>query len=42
MNIEKIDEMIDDLVYLVEYHTEHLEEKKLQLKALQQMKEGEK
>jgi len=42
MNIEKLDEMIEELVYLVEYHREHLEEKELQLKALQLMKEGEK
>jgi hypothetical protein len=34
--------MINDLVYSVEWHTKQLEEKAIQLKALQQMKEGEK
>ena len=42
MNTEKLDKMINDLVYSVEYHTKQLEEKAIQLKALQQMKEGSK
>jgi len=42
MNIEKLDEMINDLVYSVEWHTKQLEEKAIQLKALQKMKEGSK
>jgi membrane-associated HD superfamily phosphohydrolase len=42
MNKEKLDEMINDLVYSVKWHTKQLEEKAIQLKALQQMKEGEK
>ena len=33
MNIEKLDEMFEKLVYLFEYHTKHLEEKELQLGA---------
>jgi chaperonin cofactor prefoldin len=42
MNKEKLDEMIEDLEYSVEFLTKQLEEKAIQLKALQQMKEGEK
>jgi hypothetical protein len=42
MNPDKLDEMIKDLVFSVEYHTRQLEEKAIQLKALQQMKEGNK
>jgi hypothetical protein len=42
MNTDKLDEMINDLVLSVEYHTRQLEEKAIQLKALQQMKEGNK
>ena len=42
MDNKKLDEMIQDLVYSVEWHTKQLEEKAIQLKALQQMKEGEK
>jgi hypothetical protein len=42
MNPDKLDEMIKDLVFSVEWHTEQLEEKAIQLKALQQMKEGNK
>jgi hypothetical protein len=42
MNKEKINEMIKELEYSVEYHTTKLQEKAIQLKALQQMKEGKK
>jgi chaperonin cofactor prefoldin len=42
MNKEKLDEMIEDLEYSVEFLTKQLEQKKIQLKALKQMKEGEK
>ncbi len=42
MDKEKIKQMIKELEYSVEYHTTKLQEKAIQLKALQQMKEGEK
>ena len=40
MNTEKLDKMIEELEYSVEWHTKQLEEKTIQLIALQKMKEG--
>ncbi len=40
MNEEKINEMIEALEYSVNWHTKQLEEKTIQLLALQKMKEG--
>jgi hypothetical protein len=42
MNNDALNEMIKDLEYSIEFHAKQLEAKKMQLKALKQMKEGEK
>jgi hypothetical protein len=42
MNNDALNEMIKDLEYSVEFLAKQLAEKKIQLKALKQMKEGEK
>ena len=40
MNEETLNKMIEELEYSVNWHTKQLEEKAIQLKALQQMREG--
>jgi len=40
MNEETLNKMIEELEYSVEWHTKQLEEKTIQLIALQKMKEG--
>ena len=42
MNEETLNKMIEELEYSVEYHTKQLEQKTIQLIALQKMKEGSK